>query len=104
MLSLARGDVTLFAYYRNVALGRLEGWRGKGAGANGARHHQAGGPGAGLAPLLQVVPEGPRGVVCFLETQFRLARVGQVAFGLQPRHSRVEPRPFGGAQLLAPSP
>ena len=29
MLSLARGDRTLFSYYRNVALGRLEGWRGK---------------------------------------------------------------------------
>ena len=29
MLSLARGDVTLFAYYRNVALGRYEGWRGR---------------------------------------------------------------------------
>ena len=29
MISLARGDVTLFAYYRNVALGRLEGWRGR---------------------------------------------------------------------------
>ena len=28
-LSLARGDRTLFAYYRNVALGRLEGWRGR---------------------------------------------------------------------------
>ena len=28
MLSLGRGDATLFAYYRNVALGRLEGWRG----------------------------------------------------------------------------
>ena len=28
MISLARGNVTLFAYYRNVALGRLEGWRG----------------------------------------------------------------------------
>ena len=37
-LSLLRGDARLFAYYRNVALGRLEGWRGKvtpdrGAGA-----------------------------------------------------------------------
>ena len=28
-IALARGDVTLFAYYRNVALGRLEGWRGR---------------------------------------------------------------------------
>ncbi|MCX8253220.1 hypothetical protein RHAL1_02293 [Beijerinckiaceae bacterium RH AL1] len=29
MLALARGDVTLFSYYRSVALGRLEGWRGR---------------------------------------------------------------------------
>ena len=29
LLSLAKGDTTLFAYYRNVALGRLEGWRGR---------------------------------------------------------------------------
>ena len=28
-LSLMRGDRTLVAYYRNVALGRLEGWRGR---------------------------------------------------------------------------
>lgn len=35
-LSLAKGDRTLFAYYRNVALGRLEGWRGKVPGRNGS--------------------------------------------------------------------
>ena len=29
LLALARGDLTLFAYYRNVAFGRFEGWRGK---------------------------------------------------------------------------
>ena len=28
-LSLLRGDLRLFRYYRNVALGRLEGWRRK---------------------------------------------------------------------------
>ena len=32
-ISLARGDITLCAYYRNVALGRLEGWRGRVPGA-----------------------------------------------------------------------
>ena len=50
LMSLAKGDFTLSAYYRNVALGRLEGWRGKvpgqGSIASSARERAARGEAA----------------------------------------------------------
>ena len=49
LISLAKGDLTLFAYYRNVAMGRLEGWRGKVPGQGETRsvcHTRAGRSGA----------------------------------------------------------
>ena len=62
--ALLRGDRALFGYYRNVALGRLEGWRMKAPDMRrGPAAQRSAGTGAGSGELSKGVRNGARAAV-----------------------------------------